>query len=71
MISQTTGGCQQQNYKGAEKMDDYSETRERDRAAVELMLGGADEFQMRVIRIFCERIMLLGGESDGGGAGDA
>lgn len=52
-------------------MDDYGETRERDRAAVELMLGGADEFQMRVIRIFCERIMLLGGESDGGGAGDA
>jgi hypothetical protein len=52
-------------------MDDYGETRERDRAAVELMLGGADEFRMRVIRIFCERIMLLGGESDGGGAGDA
>ena len=52
-------------------MGEMSETREKDRAAVELMLGGADEFQMRVIRIFCERIMLLGGESDGGGAGDA
>lgn len=52
-------------------MDDYGETREKDRAAVELMLGEADEFQMRVIRIFCERIMLLGGESGGGGACDA
>ena len=48
-------------------MDEMSETREKDRAAVELMLGGADEFQMRVKM----RIMLLGGESDGGGAGDA
>ena len=52
-------------------MDEMSETCEKDRAAVELMLGEADEFQMRVIRIFCEKIMLLGGESDGGGAGDA
>ena len=52
-------------------MNETSETKEKDRAAVELMLGGADEFQMRVIRIFCERIMLLGGERDGGGAGDA
>lgn len=52
-------------------MNETSETKEKDRAAVELMLGGADEFQMRVIRIFCERIMLLGGESDRGGAGDA
>ena len=52
-------------------MDDYGETREKDRAAVELMLSGADEFQMRGIRIFCERIMLLGRENDRGGAGDA
>lgn len=52
-------------------MNEMRETKEKDRAAVELMLGRADEFQMRVIRIFCERIMLLGGESDGGGAGDA
>ncbi len=51
-------------------MDEMGKTKEKDRAAVELMLGDADEFQMRVIRIFCERIMLLGGDGANEGGTD-